>query len=351
MLFNHNRAFEDREAIRSIGLIHPSGLGDALLALPALHLIKKKLGLHITIGVRPDAVPWLSKSPFIDEVVPVDAPFLAKPLREDGYTQYRNVISQLRQIRSDIVYEVRGDIRMAILLRLARRHQAIGGLTCGGGGFLLDRTLPPFQFDGHTTQLYNAVAQDSGLMDDPMREWSSDLVPFTAPDPALLPSRPYLAVHVGTGWPSKQWPVDRFLNLTKKLATRWPVVVLGAKSDLDTSQMTYLATIENCWNLVGKCDFSDCIGVIAGAAAYIGQDTGATHAATLLEKPCVALYSGVVDNQFHPLAKSEHRVRVLQHRPQCSGKYGCARRSCDNHLCMEAISIDDVQAALAAVWS
>jgi heptosyltransferase II len=340
LLWNRNREFTDAGRLHSIAIIQPSGLGDVLLTLPLAHYLKHRRGMKVTLIVSSAAAAWLRQCPWLDQVVALDLPFLAP----HGQSSNAKTIEALRAIDADIIYEVRGDLRLSALL--FRSGRPAGGFGCGGGGFLLDRVLE-FKTSHHSLNMYNAILRDLGITEDPLLDWSPDLVPAAPPPlpPSPLP-KDFIALHVGTGWQSKQWPVENFIALAGRLAASHPVVVLGGPRDLSEAQHAALARIANCTDLAGKLDFAETLGATACARLYVGQDTGATHGAALLGKPVVALYSGIDDYRFLPPVLYSAQVRVIQNRPHCSGPNGCARRICLENICMTDITVAQVLRAI-----
>lgn len=344
-VFNRNRPPPVPGSVRSLAVIQPSGLGDIVMTLPTLHRLKTEWGGRLTLGVAPGAAAWLKGFRFVDEVLPVDIGALmgraTHPWR-GRMALYR----QLSAIRAEMIYEVRGDIRLTGLIKTAAPGARLGGFTCGGGGFLLDRALT-YDLSDHIAEMYAALLGEFGLNGDPLRGWRPDYLP-TEPAPHPLPDR-FTAVHVGCGYVSNRWPKPRFVDLAKALARLGPVVMVGAPGDLDPDTSARLEAAEGVLNLVGRLSFAQSLDVIARSALFIGQDTGSTHAAVLLGRPFVALYGGFNNQRFMPFLSYENQGVVLQNRPACSGPHGCAIQSCLDNVCMTSITVDAVLEAAAQV--
>ena len=338
LLWNRNKEFADISRIRSIAIVQPSGLGDVLLTLPLLHYLQQRRGLKVTLVVPRAAATWLAHARWLDRVVGLDIPFLVP---RDKRPDYAEAIAALQALDADIIYEVRGDLRLCAMLY--RSGFAVGGFGCGGGGFMLDRVLD-FKSSFHAMDMYNAILRDLNISDDPLVDWSPDLMPVASSAVALPPD--FVAIHVGTGWQSKQWPLKNFITLVEWLAKSRPVVILGGPRDLDAAHHEALARVSNCTNLVGQLDFAESLGVVSRAGIFVGQDTGTTHGAALLGKPVVALYSGIDDYRFLPPQLYPGQVLVIQNRPPCSGPNGCARRICEDNICMTDISVSQVMRAV-----
>ena len=335
-LLNRNRAVTPPP--QSIGVIQPSGLGDILMTLPVLKLLKDQWGGRIVLAVNPTAVSWLQACTFIDEVLPVDIAALVGRPGAGMADLYR----QLRAVKAEAIYEVRGDVRLTGLLRAAHPGARIGGFACGGGGFLLDRALD-YDLNDHISKMYNALAGEVGIGAPPLDHWNPAWTPIETPPPGLPPQ--FAAVHIGTGARSKQWPRDRFIQLIRALAKDRAVVVLGGPGDLSEAMSAAITATPGVHDRIGRLTFGQTLGVIAASSLYIGQDTGATHGAAYLGKPYVALYSGFDNQRFMPALLYEGQGVALQNRPACSGEHGCARTDCLDNVCMTSITVDAVLAA------
>lgn len=99
-----------------------------------------------------------------------------------------------------------------------------------------------------------------------------------------------VALHPGSGSPSKNWPLDRFLSLAGSLRTRNP----------DLGQPLFIAG-EAEQSFVGRLQaagfpvlqlrpLEEVTGVLSACRGYIGNDSGITHLAAVLGLPVVALF-------------------------------------------------------------
>ena len=130
--------------------------------------------------------------------------------------------------------------------------------------------------------------------------------------------------------PNKQWPVDRYEQLSARLRAAGHTVVQfsypGASYRLDRVQQIRTST------------FREALAVLANAALYIGPEGGLHHGAAAVNTPAVVLFGG-----FVPPAVTGYDT----HTNLTGGVEACGSfKSCPHCLAaMQAISVDEVYAA------
>jgi len=162
-----------------------------------------------------------------------------------------------------------------------------------------------------------------------------------------LPQTPYLCVMPGSRWAGKRWPVARFVEALAKSAreNEGRVVVLGAKSDRESFELAAALKARGVEVIsgVGIWNLTQAAAVLAGAVAYVGNDTGLAHLAE-----AVGTRAGVVfgpthsDMGFGPWKKES---RVFQAELGCRpcGKDGrICYRFWDRYACLARIDSDVV---------
>jgi hypothetical protein len=158
----------------------------------------------------------------------------------------------------------------------------------------------------------------------PLLETTSDEAERAAAFLRDLPD-PFLAVHPGSGSPSKCWPADRFSRLVDALGVERFLLVEGpadaeAAAAMRASHEGAIAARGLTPRVLGA--------VLARAAACVGNDSGVTHLAAAWGAPTVALFGPTDPAVWSPVGR---RVTIVR-SPQRS---------------MEAIAVEAVVAAAA----
>jgi heptosyltransferase-2 len=100
--------------------------------------------------------------------------------------------------------------------------------------------------------------------------------------------------------PAKQWPIEYFAALAKKLVEHSYVVwVLGSEREYELGQRIVAAAPQVIKNLCGRTSLVDAIDLIAHLKVAVSNDSGLMHIAAAVDVPLVALY-GSSDPGFTP---------------------------------------------------
>lgn len=95
--------------------------------------------------------------------------------------------------------------------------------------------------------------------------------------------------------PDKQWPVDRYGELAKRLQDEgFDIVVIGALHESELARAIQRQA-PRARDLTGRTDFAQIAALGARAALAIGNDTGALHLIAAAGAPTIALFSSASD--------------------------------------------------------
>ncbi len=128
----------------------------------------------------------------------------------------------------------------------------------------------------------------------------------------VLQDAPFLAVHPGSGSPSKNWPAARWRELAEGLLAEAPdmrLAVIGGEADaaaLDAMRGLRPADRVDFWEHLSLRELAP---RLAGAALYIGHDTGISHLAAVAGVPSLLIFGATDPGVWAP--PHEH-VRILR---------------------------------------
>jgi heptosyltransferase-2 len=291
------------------------GLGDLALAVPFLRCAAERA--HVTLLAKPHAAPLLARFAPEVEFVAFTAPWTAF---QGKYRLHRWPWGEFHRLRRELVarnfdlgVSARADPRDHALLKLAGARRRLG-FPRAGSNLLLTQPLPP-PAAPHRAEHWRTLAVALG--------WTlpSASSPGSASTPVSSDRR--IVIHTGAGRPVRQWPADRFAAIAARLqAAGWEVVILD-----DTLR-----------------DLGSLLEILAGAARFVGNDSGPGHLAALLGVPTFTIFGPQLPELFAP----QHPQAAWIEGAPCPYK-PCfdACRFAEPH-CIRTLGVDDVWPRLEA---
>jgi heptosyltransferase-1 len=260
--------------------------------------------------------------------------------------------SNLRRVRYDLVIDINGLLRSAILGRLARADQRVG--FSKDSDFcrekhsvgLLDKTfsVPPGHVVDQTVGLLEkvlgiempgAVIPSLPLKEDVMRE-----AEILLDDNGLGP-KDFAVIAAGGGWETKllnEKSIAAFCDCISEYGIK-PVLSWAGNNEKERSKK--ISALAQCDTMeIGDIPVDIFIELLRMARIVIGPDTGTVHAASAVETPTVSYYGPSSGQYSGPRRLTD---RVVQISPECGP---CFRRRCEKGLCKD-LNIDKVLEAIS----
>jgi len=291
-------------------LIRPGALGDTLLTLPALALLRaRKTGAHVTFVARGDVLALARASGLADATSAYDDPawlalFDETPRGETAYDV----------IEGSVVVAWLGDADGTV-------RRALGRL--GAEEIIIAESRPGEGSGDHAAlHLARTLAPLGVAAPDTAGELVGLLPPLRAPEVdeatagavwrelGLPRGGRVVALHAGSGGAAKRWPPESFAEVADGLggAGLAPLLIGGPQDDEVTAAV--LAAISGEAPPVARgLSVGAVAAVLRRCAAYLGNDSGVTHLAALAGVPTVALFGPSDPALWSPLGS---RVTVLR---------------------------------------
>ena len=319
--------------ITEITIIQLAHIGDLILMLPALKKLKILTNYKINLVVSSQNLLIAKRLKYIDKVMVADAPYFSRGKK----ISYFKFIKQLKKINSDLVFDVRGDLRNNFFIKFFVKKKYFAGYNVGGGEALLDVSLP-YRHGGHITGLLEPLFDYLQVPDiDISYCWHQEDIPYDVINELDFPSN-FLVVHLGTGASARKWPVEHFITTIKKLADITPVYVLGVHQDLSTEQFQIISKIPNVVNCVGKYSILQSIFILKKCSMFLGLDSGFSHIAAMLKKKVFVIFSGTVNKDvWKPYSFDKNQVVLINKNVSCDLVTGCGKLTCSDNICMKQI--------------
>ena len=330
----------------------PNWLGDAVMSLPALAVLRKMLPepCGLFVACPKGLVPLFRMLPgVVNRVVGLADPhaFPSKQERKD-----------VRWLQAGAALLLNNSFRDALWIKSCRIPQLYGA-GARFRSFLLKRvfSFPP-RLDHelnkpHQAAKYLAMAYALGApeWDGVMPEFVIPREPETWSDElrAVLQEKQLLALAPGAAYgAAKRWDPLRF----RDVAAWWirerkgkVVLLCAAKEAADARTALSGLPAESCFDLGGKTTLETLMLVLRQARACVANDSGAMHLAAALGTPGAAPFGSTDPAATSPLSEN---WRILFDKQPCAP---CFKRVCPKGraLCMEAVSAEAVTEVLRSL--
>lgn len=322
--------------LRRILLIRPGGIGDAVLLVPAIHLLKKiypDCEIKILAESRNGAA--FSFCPIVDQVLLYDKP--------------TDLLMALRQ-RYDLIIDTEQWHRLsAIVARLIRSDRKIGFATNERRRLFTDEI--PYSHGNYEADSFFRLLEPLGIKDQkvsyPFLEVPAQYGERAEVSLGPFATQPFVALFPGASIPERRWGIDRFHRLAIWLNQQGqPVVVVGGSQDRDAGD----GILAGCHgvNLAGRTSLAETAAVLQRSTLLVSGDSGVLHLAVGLDVPTVSLFGPGIAAKWAP--QGEKHI-VLDKNLPCSPctRYGYTPSCSDGARCLQEISVDEVTGAVATL--
>ncbi|WP_346796977.1 lipopolysaccharide heptosyltransferase II [Halomonas sp. Bachu 37] len=284
-------------------VVGPSWVGDMVMAQSLFMTLKARHPHCYLAVVAPEwSQPILARMAEVDEIVP-----LAVGHGTLGLSARRAVARQLRG-RFDEAIVLPRSWKSALVPFLARIPRRTGFLGEQRYGLLtqrrrldkrvLDQTVKRFVSLG--LPLEETVEGDFAIPSPRLRVDGDNLVELRLQH--SLSSRPAIALMPGAEYgPAKQWPLDHFHRLAKKLVDEgFEIRVLGGPKDVMAGD-EIVQGLAHAHNLCGKTRLADAVDLLADCRQVVTNDSGLMHVAAAVGSRIHAIYGSSSPSYTPPL--------------------------------------------------
>jgi hypothetical protein len=231
-------------------LIRPGGIGDFIVSLPALECLK---ATYTEVWTRSETVPLAR---FADQARAISSTGLDLLSVTDAP---QNLIEALRSFDSIVSWY--GSNRPEF-----RAETASLGLP-----FTFFPALPAEGASVHAVDFYLEQART-------LVSCESDGIPRIACPEAAEPPENFAIIHPFSGSERKNWPLENFGQLARRLSRAMPVYWCYGPNDPPEDEAVRIENLYElaCW--------------ISQASLYVGNDSGITHLAAAVGTPVLAFF-------------------------------------------------------------
>ncbi len=328
---------------KKILIVKPSSLGDIVHSLAVLstlheHFPEAKIDWVVASGFE----GILEKHPIVNKLWIIKKDHWKKLSRLLSTAQdIRELALTLRAEKYDLVIDLQGLLRSGLITHSTKAPVRIGFREAREGSRLFYTHAVTGGSDIHAVDRYLKIAEALGC-DVTNIAFPLPLVKEAQDIADLKKSLGDYAVFVpGARKPANRWPAERY----GALASRIPIaaVILGSRADTPLVETVVSASGNKAVSLAGKTDIKGLIHIIRGSRFMVCNDTGPMHIAAALQVPVVALFGPANPRRTGPYGQLH---RVINHNLPCAP---CYKKECKKPICMEAISIGEVETAASEI--
>ncbi len=301
-------------------------IGDAVLSTALLgHLLDRHPDARVTIACGAPARGLFTALPGLTRIIVLEKRRLA------GH--WFGLWAAVAGTRWDVAVDLRGSLLTSFLIR---------------GRAIVDRHAHP------AIHRVEELAQLVGATPPPApRLWLGDAHRTRAA--ALLPDgAPVLALAPAANWGPKTWPIERFVDLARRLTAPGSaladarVLIVAAPSErAQVAPLVEAIAPVRRIDLSGGGDLLDVAACLARARLFVGNDSGLMHLAAASGAPTLGLFGPSPERRYGPwgadtaLVRTPESFETLMARVR-AGEAGAGAM-------MASLSVDAVEAAALAL--
>lgn len=161
------------------------------------------------------------------------------------------------------------------------------------------RLLPPPRDGEHETRSYLEFVEQLNSSAERVTSCPPSL--GTANDEPDATDDPYCVLFLGAQIADKQWPVEKFVEVSRRLSDRGlSIVIAGGPSEKELSERFGELFGMEFRNMVGRTSLPQLAELINNAEIIVTNDTGAGHIAIATDTPVVVVTPGNHIGRFFP---------------------------------------------------
>ncbi|HTI49753.1 MAG TPA: glycosyltransferase family 9 protein [Planctomycetaceae bacterium] len=330
---------------RRICIIKPSALGDVVQSLPLLPALRRRFP-EATIDwvINGDFAGLLDGHPELANVIPFD--------RRGSWRDFVRLLRHLRQRQYDLVFDLQGLLRSAIMTLATGAPYRVGLETAReGAGWASHVTVPGTARDIPAHQRFRAIVaalgaaslpSDSGLfIPAKARAWARETL-------QSLP-RPILAIHAGAGWETKRWPAEKFAEVAGRFSGS--VVAVGSRGEAALAARIVAkgaGSGRSALDLAGATNLSQLAAVLENVDVMLSNDSGPLHLAAAAGTPVVGIFTCTSPVISGPSGSGHELVTTTV---PCAASYckRCPQRAPAHMACLQEVSVERVAQAVERI--
>lgn len=311
--------------MKSILVVQTAFLGDVILTLPLIQVLKRFLpSSRVHVVTVPSAADLLENHPCVDRTIVFD-----KRGKDGGTAGLMRLSRTLRSDRYDMAFLPHRSLRSALLAWLGRIPIRIG-FKNSIAKYLYTSVVP-------SLREVHEIERNLNLLDALGIEWEGKELPNLYPsqddarrvdkmlfDLEILRTSNLVTIAPGTAWNTKRWLPERFAEVAKELAhERFEVVLVGGSRDVELCRsIAAMSGSSHVYTTAGFLTLLQSAELIRRSRVVICNDSASMHIAVAMRTPVAAIFGATVP-EFGFAPYGRHDVVLETHGLPC--------RPCSKH--------------------
>jgi len=321
---------------KRILIVKLSSLGDLFHALPAVHELKTRCGADIDWAVQREYADLARCFTDVNRVIRFP--------RRGFFRGLGTFLSDLRSVRYDMIVDLQGLLKSALVARAARGGSRIGPSFHREGARLFYNDVATGDSGRHAVERCLDTVRYLGLQP------GKPVFPVDFPEVPVSQPAPRVAVLPVSRWPAKNWPLERFAEVIRLVRGREKAsfYLLGGNADAAACRRVAEAAGGNdVVNTAGRLSPAETGGLLRRMDLLISNDSGPVHMAAAVGTPVLVLFGPTDPGRTGPYGEGH---RVVTSSVECRP---CFSRVCRDRggECMKSISAGEVAAAALDILS
>ncbi|MFH1676326.1 MAG: glycosyltransferase family 9 protein [bacterium] len=326
------------EKPEKILIIKPSALGDIVNAIPVLRGLRRTFPeARIDWLVVREWADIISHDPDLNETIIFDRKFIMRSwFHPDGIKKITELAKRVQKGKYDWAIDLQGLFVSALFARVSNARIRIGLVPSRECASLFYTHKIEASRDMHMVDRLITLAKEIGVdvhPDDYRPEIPYEGRKFASEfrEKHDLNEKGFIIVNAPTTWPTKHYPIRHWRVVVSELSREIPVVLTGGKKDTESAEEIIEGLDGKIFDMTGRTDLVQYIGLIASSSCVICPDTSAAHIAAASGVPSI-----VICGPTRPSRTGAYRLGThILAQVECQG---CLKRKlCSNFICMDSI--------------
>lgn len=340
-----------QEEVNEILILGTFLIGDTIMALPSLSILKKNFPnakISMICGKAEETI--LKEQNLINKFIYAKSPWLNNDYTFKNIGGFISSVRTANQTKYDLCIDFRGDWRNIFVMNFINSKRKISYNFTGGEYFLTDAILPNKDISHFIEESLFLLKQIGCTFEE------SDKIPtlklsdtdkeyievFKAKNG--LKNKILIGVHPGASQEVKKWNEKKYIELicrlSKKLVAQHTFIIFEGPNERATVEIIEnILTELNINFLIVNEKLHEYISILSICQLVICNDSGAAHIASAFAIPTVVIF-GNVDPTFASPYGSK-MLRIISHNLDCKP---CHQSFCKfgTNLCISDISTEEV---------